>query len=67
MSQRLDLEHKRDKALLQALRAECAIRREQAIEELRDARLVGDLVRYQQLLAMWQQFPHVFGKEPPPV
>ena len=63
----LDLAQRRDKALLKALRAECTLRRQRLIEDLRDARLAGDLTRYRRLIEVWRRFQRVYGEGEPPV
>jgi hypothetical protein len=63
----LDLEQRRDEALLEALLAECRLRRARLLEELGKAKAAGDLAAYQRLVREWRRHPRVFGAGPPPV
>jgi hypothetical protein len=61
------LEQRRDEALLEALLAECEVRRARLLEALTAARDRGDLATYRALRAEWLKYPRVFGAGPPPL
>jgi hypothetical protein len=67
ISNRQQLELRRDRAWLALLRAECALRRGRLVEDRQTAKARGDLAAYRALRVEWRKHPRIYGASPPRV